>query len=183
MNPVLDTTNVDGLVLMALGSNLGDSPALIRAAMDRLEALLSVPVARSSLWSSTPVDCPPGSPRFVNAAVVFPRPSGYTAESWLQTTQSLEMTFGRTPKTMLNEARRLDLDLISWGAEIRKTPALTLPHPRAHERRFVLQPLAELVPDLRLPGQKKTIRQLLAECPADPQFVLLQEASRAGGRP
>ncbi len=183
MNPVPDSANIGSLVLMALGSNLGDSPALIRVAMDRLESLLSVPVARSSLWSSTPVDCPPGSPRFVNAAVVFPRPSRYTAESWLKTTQALEQAFGRTPKTILNEARRLDLDLIAWGAEIRETPALTLPHPRVHQRRFVLQPLAELVPDLRLPGQRKTIRQLLANCPADPTFAILQEPSGPGGRP
>jgi 2-amino-4-hydroxy-6-hydroxymethyldihydropteridine diphosphokinase len=61
----------------------------------------------------------------------------------------------------------LDLDLIAFGAEVRSTPQLTLPHPRAHLRRFVLEPLNELAPDLVLPGQSKPIRQLLAALRTD----------------
>jgi 2-amino-4-hydroxy-6-hydroxymethyldihydropteridine diphosphokinase len=75
----------------------------------------------------------------------------------------LEKEFGRTPKKVLNEPRPLDLDLIMFGNEIRAAPELTLPHPRAHLRRFVLEPLAELAPDLLLPGQQKTVRALLSE--------------------
>jgi 2-amino-4-hydroxy-6-hydroxymethyldihydropteridine diphosphokinase len=78
----------------------------------------------------------------------------------------MEKAFGRKPKQVLNEPRPLDLDLIAFGAERRNTPELTLPHPRAHRRRFVLAPLAEIVPDLVLPGQTSTVRELLAGLPA-----------------
>ena len=67
----------------------------------------------------------------------------------------------------MNEARPLDLDLIAFGNEIRNSLELILPHPRAHLRRFVLQPLNEIAPDLILPGQTKTVSQLLAELPPD----------------
>jgi 2-amino-4-hydroxy-6-hydroxymethyldihydropteridine diphosphokinase len=81
--------------------------------------------------------------------------------------QSLEKEFGRQPKKVLNEARPLDLDLIAFGQETRNTPELVLPHPRAVERRFVLQPLSEIAPDFRLPGQAKTLAQLLGSLAAD----------------
>ena len=77
--------------------------------------------------------------------------------------RELEKKFGRQPKKVLNEARPLDLDLIAFGQETRATPELTLPHPRAHLRPFVLQPLAEIAPDLVLPGRTQTVAQLLEE--------------------
>lgn len=156
------------MVFVALGSNLGDSPELLRAAMDRLDALAFKPVRRSSLWSSTPVDCPPGSPRFTNAVVgLIPRPEE-TPGSLFWRLQALETEFGRRPKQVLNEARPLDLDLIDWRGVILSTPELTLPHPRAHLRRFVLAPLAELVPGLVLPGQTLSVEGLLGSMAADP---------------
>ena len=164
------------LVLVALGSNLGDSPALLHAAMDRLEALAGAPGRRSSLWSTPPVDCPPGSPDFINAAMVLSAPVGGSPESWLVQTQALEREFGRHPKVQFNEPRALDVDLIAWGRERRATPELILPHPRAHERRFVLQPLAELVPDLIWPGQSRTVAELLARCPIEPNLRRLESA-------
>jgi 2-amino-4-hydroxy-6-hydroxymethyldihydropteridine diphosphokinase len=123
---------------------------------------------RSSLWQSTPVDCPPGSPVFVNAAVGLMPRVGETPESLLAKLQALEKEFGRRPKQVLNEPRPLDLDLIAFGNETRATKALTLPHPRAHERRFVLQPLSEIAPGLILPGQTKTVAQCLAKLALDP---------------
>jgi 2-amino-4-hydroxy-6-hydroxymethyldihydropteridine diphosphokinase len=81
--------------------------------------------------------------------------------------QTMEKEFGRKPKQVLNEARPLDLDLIAFGNETWNSPEITLPHPRAHERRFVLQPLSEIAPDLVLPGQTKTILELLARLPGD----------------
>lgn len=148
--------------LIALGSNLGDSAAIIREAFSRLDQLSTDDVRRSSLWRTTPVDCPPGSPLFVNAAVSFtPRPDE-TPESLLTKLQALETEFGRRTKIVHNEPRPLDLDLIVFGNEVRNTPALILPHPRAHLRRFVLQPLSEVAPDLILPGQNETISELLA---------------------
>ena len=76
--------------------------------------------------------------------------------------QAVEKEFGRQPKQVQNEPRVLDLDLIAWGDKRRSSAALTLPHPRAQERKFVLQPLAEIAPDLVLPGQTETVFQLLA---------------------
>lgn len=148
---------------VALGSNLGDSPVLVRRAMDLLEAFSAAPALRSSLWRSTPVACPPGSPLFVNAVVALLPRHRDTPESLLDHLQTLEREFGRPPKTILNEPRPLDLDLIAFARETRSTPRLTLPHPRAHLRRFVLAPLSEIAPDLVLPGQTQTVRRLLEE--------------------
>jgi 2-amino-4-hydroxy-6-hydroxymethyldihydropteridine diphosphokinase len=147
---------------VALGSNLGDSRAIIRDALKRLQSLACHAFRQSSLWQSTPVDCPPGSPPFINAVVAFESVIGETPESLLAKLQALEREFGRQAKTAHNEPRTLDLDLIAFGAEVRSTPQLTLPHPRAHLRRFVLEPLNEIAPDLLLPGQARPIRQLLA---------------------
>jgi 2-amino-4-hydroxy-6-hydroxymethyldihydropteridine diphosphokinase len=99
----------------------------------------------------------------VNAVVGLAPQKNETPESLLQKLHALEKEFGRTPKMVLNEPRALDLDLIAFGTETRNSPELILPHPRAHLRRFVLQPLSEIAPDLILPGQSKTISQLLAE--------------------
>jgi len=157
-------------VIVALGSNLGEPVRQLRAAVTALGALADGPVRCSSFWESTPVDCPPGSPRFVNAiASIVPRP-GETPESLLAKLKELEAEAGRRPKQVLNEARPLDLDLIAWGEERRATDTLALPHPRAHLREFVLRPLAELLPDLVLPGQTGTVEQLLGALVPDPLF-------------
>jgi 2-amino-4-hydroxy-6-hydroxymethyldihydropteridine diphosphokinase len=150
------------LVSIALGSNLGDSRKIISAAMAGLEKLSSAPILKSSLWQTSPVDCPPDSPKFLNAVVAFVPPEKETPELLLAKLQTWETEFGRAPKKVWNEPRPLDLDLIAFGNEIRHTPRLTLPHPRAHLRRFVLAPLAEIAPDLILPGQSRTVAALLA---------------------
>jgi 2-amino-4-hydroxy-6-hydroxymethyldihydropteridine diphosphokinase len=154
------------VVLLALGSNLGDSIALIEDAFRRLQALAVEPIRRSSLWQTAPVDCPPGSPPFTNAAVALTPAPEETPESLLAKLRALEKEFGRQPKTLLNEPRPLDLDLIAFGSERRATPELTLPHPRAHLRRFVLQPLSEVAPNFVLPGQKQTVAEILRQLPA-----------------
>jgi len=152
---------------IALWSNLGESREVIQRAMERLQVLSDEPLAKSSLWETTPVDCPAGSPMFVNAVVgLRPRP-GETPESLIGKLQLLEQEFGRQPKKVLNEARALDLDLIVFGKETRRTEGLVLPHPRAHERRFVLQPLSEIAADLILPGQTRTVAQLLGDLQPD----------------
>jgi len=156
-----DHTKLPVVAYVALGSNLGDSRSIIEHAFVRLQELSTAPVVRSSLWRSSPVDCPPGSSDFVNAvAAITPRP-GATPESLLVELKSIETGFGRRPKQVLNEPRPLDLDLIAFGSEVRSEPQLTLPHPRAARRRFVLSPLSELAPGLILPGQERTVSQLL----------------------
>jgi 2-amino-4-hydroxy-6-hydroxymethyldihydropteridine diphosphokinase len=160
-------TDLSKIVLIALGSNLGDARRTVLDAMDRLQELALTPLLKSSLWQTAPVDCPPGSPHFINAVVGFlPRP-GETPESLLAQLQALEKRYGRQPKKVLNEARPLDLDIIAFGQETRATKELILPHPRAHERRFVLQPLNEFAPDLILPGQSATVAQLLSQLPSN----------------
>jgi 2-amino-4-hydroxy-6-hydroxymethyldihydropteridine diphosphokinase len=155
------------LAIVALGSNLGDSRIIILDAMARLQKFSDAPVLKSSLWETSPVDCPPDSPKFVNAVVgILPR-ENETPESLLEKLQLLEKEFGRVQKNVLNEPRPLDLDLIAFGNEIRDLPKLILPHPRAQLRKFVLQPLSEIAPDFILPGQTKTGLQLLLEISSD----------------
>jgi 2-amino-4-hydroxy-6-hydroxymethyldihydropteridine diphosphokinase len=161
-----ETTVGGKLAFVALGANLGDSAGTVRRAMGRLEELSAGPLLRSSLWQSTPVECPPGSPVFVNAVVGLTPRAGETPDSLLTKLQALEREFGRRAKKVLNEARPLDLDLIAFRGEVRHSDLLVLPHPRAHKRRFVLQPLAEISPDLILPGQRKTVAELLEMLPA-----------------
>jgi len=155
------------LAFVALGSNLGDSRALMNRALADLRSLSDQPLLQSSLWQTTPVDCPPGSPLFLNAVAGLVPRADETPETLLAQLQRIERVFGRQPRQVRNEPRPLDLDLLTFRREVRATATLTLPHPRAHLRRFVLQPLNEIAPDLILPRQTKSVRQLLAELKTD----------------
>jgi 2-amino-4-hydroxy-6-hydroxymethyldihydropteridine diphosphokinase len=155
------------MVFVALGSNLGDSRRIVSEAMARLQDFSDRPILKSSLWQTSPVNCPPDSPMFVNAVAGLAPQKDETPESLLERLRSLEKEFGHRPRKNPNEPRPLDLDLIAFGTEIRDTPELVLPHSRAQLRRFVLQPLNEIAPDLVLSGQGKTVAQLLAELSSD----------------
>jgi 2-amino-4-hydroxy-6-hydroxymethyldihydropteridine diphosphokinase len=155
------------LAIVALGSNLGDSRKIILDALAQLQNFSDAPILKSSLWQTSPVDCPPDSPRFVNAVAGLVPRNDETPESLLKKLRELEIEFGRMPKSVLNEPRPLDLDLIAFGNETRNLPELILPHPRAHQRRFVLQPMNEIAPDFILPGQGGTVAQLLIGRTAD----------------
>jgi 2-amino-4-hydroxy-6-hydroxymethyldihydropteridine diphosphokinase len=161
------------LVIIALGSNLGEPRRNILRAIDRLRQFSDEPLRVSSLWQTSPVDCPPDSPVFVNAVVALAPRSGETPELLLPRMQALEKEFGRQAKKTPNESRPLDLDLIAFGGEVRHGVSLTLPHPRACVRRFVLQPLAEVLPGLILPGGSRTVFEMLADLPPDPGVVRL----------
>ena len=149
------------LAYIAIGSNMGDSELTLASALPRLQALSATPLVASRWIRSKPVNCPPGSPDFLNGAIAIQPYPGETAETLLAKLQAIEVEFGRKPKSVMNEPRPLDLDLIGFGAERRNSEKLTLPHPRAAEREFVLAPLAEIAPDLRLPGFEETVVQLL----------------------
>ena len=168
-----DAPRIPHTTFVALGSNVGDSATILRRAIASLQELYSQPLTVSSLWQTTPVDCPPGSPPFVNAVVAMTPRGDETPESFLKKLLAIEKEFGRRPKKVLNEPRRLDLDLIAFGHETRSTSEITLPHPRAHERRFVLQPLSEIAPDLLLPKQTATTTQLLARLSTREKLVKL----------
>lgn len=159
--------------LIAIGSNLGDSMEIVDWAFEQLQTLSTKVIQKSSLWRSTPVDCPEGSPDFINAVAGITPAEDESPESLLVKLQALEMEAGRRPKVVLNEPRPLDLDLISFGEEQCVSTALTLPHPRFHERRFVLAPLAEIAPEAILPGQTQTVAELFAALETDEILVRL----------
>lgn len=162
------------MVLVGLGSNRGDSAAIVAAAMDRLATFALGDVRRSSLWRTSPVDCPPGSAEFVNAAVAFePRPE-VTPENLLAALKALEADFGREAVTPRNAPRELDLDLLLFHDEVRDRPEFVLPHPRAVNRLFVLAPAAEVLPDAVWPQTHQTIAALLAALQSDEQVQRLR---------
>jgi 2-amino-4-hydroxy-6-hydroxymethyldihydropteridine diphosphokinase len=149
------------LAFVALGSNLGDSRAQLLRAVDRLRALTDHPLLVSDIIQTEPVDCPPGSPPFLNAVAAMQPRVNETPESLLRALQEIENELGRRRSGVQNEARTLDLDLIAFGAEVRQSPQLILPHARAHQRRFVLEPMAQIAPRFVLPGQVRSVRELL----------------------
>jgi len=157
----------DVLVGIALGSNLGDRSAELDAGISFLRLLSTNDEVRESPRIETlPVDCPPGSPAFLNSVaeieidtVVLP------PLNLLGCLQEFEMERGRSPLRDVNAPRPLDLDIIYYGIERIDQMGLVIPHPRTTTRRFVLEPLSHLRPDLVLPGQTKTIAELLTELP------------------
>ncbi|HTI70449.1 MAG TPA: 2-amino-4-hydroxy-6-hydroxymethyldihydropteridine diphosphokinase [Candidatus Limnocylindria bacterium] len=160
-------------VIIALGANLGEPAATLVTVLNRLAGFSTRPILRSSFWNTSPVDCPPGSPVFVNAAAALCPLPGETPVSLLDKLQSLEREFGRRPKVVLNEPRPLDLDIIAWGTLTLMSERLTLPHPRAHLRKFVLQPVAEILPDFVLPGRTESVKVLLRDLKTDESVRLL----------
>ena len=148
--------------VVALGSNLGDSRGILVSGLDVLDSVSVEPVRRSSLWASAPVDCPPDSPDFVNAVAVLTLDTSWDSKRFLSWLKEQEIVFGRHEKKVMNEPRPLDLDLILFGDEVCGNDVLTLPHPRAHLRSFVMLPLEELAPDLQFPGEAKTVSELAA---------------------
>lgn len=138
---------------IGLGSNLGDSASLLRAAAEGLRARLHVepaPFLRSKIYRTAPLDCPPGSPAFLNAAVELA--CNLPVEEILCCTQEMEIQLGRPADHGFHTPRTIDIDLLYHdGIEV-STPRLTLPHPRIGERLFVLAPLADICPHRILPG-------------------------------
>ena len=131
----------------------------------------------SRLWQTSPVDCPPESSLFVNAAVCFEALANVTPERLLVELKSLEREFGRGAKIVRNAPRELDLDLLVFNQERRNTQTFTLPHPRAVERLFVLAPVAEIAPGLRWPGMGTTVLELLIALETDEQVTPLDNTA------
>jgi 2-amino-4-hydroxy-6-hydroxymethyldihydropteridine diphosphokinase len=153
-------------VIIALGSNLGDRRSLLQRAREGVRQLpeASAETVRSSgLYATEPLDCPPGSPDFFNAAIALEIAPGTDPVALLRRLQGIEQKLDRPSERPVNSPRTIDLDLITFGGLRRDEPPLTLPHPRAHERAFVLYPLRDLEPELILPGQSQTVSQLVEE--------------------
>jgi 2-amino-4-hydroxy-6-hydroxymethyldihydropteridine diphosphokinase len=148
------------IAYIGLGSNLGDREATLRAALRDLDARGDVKVVRRShLHETEPVGGPPQG-AFINAVAELATP--LSPKELLQVLHEVEDEFGRE-RTVRWGPRTLDLDLLLYGDRIIDMPALHVPHPRMHERRFVLEPLCELCPDRPHPRLGKTIQQLLSE--------------------
>lgn len=144
---------------VGLGANLGDRERTLRAAVDALGAEPGIGVvAVSTLRETDPVGVGE-QPRFLNGAVVLD--TTLTPDELLERLLALEQRFGRIRRPGEHGPRTLDLDLLLYGDEVIDEPGLCVPHPRLHERRFVLEPLFELAPGLAVPG-RGTVESLLA---------------------
>jgi 2-amino-4-hydroxy-6-hydroxymethyldihydropteridine diphosphokinase len=137
---------------LSLGSNIGDREANLRAALDRLR-----PVRVSPIYETEPVDYT-NQAWFLNLAAeiqtdLFPR-------QFLSVTQRIERALGRV-RPVAKGPRTLDIDILLFGSTVMRTKELEIPHPRMHERRFVLCPLADIAPDIRHPLTRRTIREML----------------------
>ena len=147
----------------ALGSNLGDRLENLRAARNAILRLSNVkpPILSSALYETEPVDCEPGANKFLNAVVEFDY-EGDSASLFEQLAR-MEEALGRRRDHPTNVSRTIDIDLLYCGDRKTEDERLQLPHPRLHLRKFVLHPLVDIQPGLVLPGQAKTVRQLLEE--------------------
>lgn len=149
---------------VALGSNVGTRRWFLRTARESLAALpgVSGPLLSSRVYETAPIGCPPGSGTFLNAVVEITWEGG-DPRKLLEDLHALERAFGR-PETAgreRNAPRALDLDLLYVEGVTLAEPELTLPHPRLAEREFVLRPLADIRPELVLPGQSQAVSALL----------------------
>jgi len=153
------TTELEAPVLagIGLGANLGDARATLDAAIDALARIPHCALrTSSSVYRTAPVDS--SGPDYLNAVVLIE--TRLTPHALLAELQRIELAHGRE-RPYRNAPRTLDLDLLFHGAQRVESPTLILPHPRLHERAFVLRPLAELAPDLAIPG-RGTVIELLA---------------------
>jgi len=148
---------VGRVAAVALGSNLGDRRGHLEYAADRLRALLGG-FRLSSYHDTDPVGVDGPQPRYLNAAATGTWPG--SARELLDALLAIERERGRE-RPHANAPRTLDLDLILLGELVVDDPGLLVPHPRFRERRFVLEPLAEIAPDLRDPVSGRTVRDLL----------------------
>ncbi|APB35094.1 2-amino-4-hydroxy-6-hydroxymethyldihydropteridine pyrophosphokinase [Gloeomargarita lithophora Alchichica-D10] len=157
-------TNQSQQIAIALGSNLGDSVAILTQAFAYLTGNYGLKLICHSHWYQTPPLGPP-QPDFINGCAVLEMT--HSPGDLLQILLATERHFGRFRRGKW-QARTLDLDMIFYGHEMLNTPDLTIPHPEYHHRAFVLVPLAEIAPDWRDPHTGLTVR------------ILAQKADRSG---
>jgi 2-amino-4-hydroxy-6-hydroxymethyldihydropteridine diphosphokinase len=138
-------------VYVGLGANLGDREGTLRAAVDALAAEEGIEVAAVSTLRETEPFGVGEQPPFLNGAVALD--TTLSARELLDLLLAVEQRFGRIRVSGEHGPRTLDLDLLVYGDEVIDEPGLAVPHPRLHERRFVLEPLAELAPGLVVPGR------------------------------
>ena len=149
------------LVYLSLGSNLGEREHHLRDAIARLETEGRM-VSVSSFYETEPVEFTDQA-WFLNCAVALETTA--SPQQLIIAILNIERDMGRQ-RIQKKGPRIIDIDILLFGDQIVDFPALTIPHPAMHHRRFVLEPLAEIAPEARHPGLKKTIRELLNALPA-----------------
>jgi 2-amino-4-hydroxy-6-hydroxymethyldihydropteridine diphosphokinase len=160
---------------IALGSNIGRRLAHLQEARDMLKRIASPgePFLQAPVYQTAPVECPENSPDFYNTVVELSFDG--TPFDLLGHTQAIEFKLGRADSSVRNAPRIIDVDILYLGDERIDAGLLELPHPRLTSRRFVLQPLADIRPDLVLPGDRATILKHLGHLDSsEPPLVLVQ---------
>ena len=160
---------------IALGSNLGDRLANLRAARKAVVDLgaNSASVLVSPVYETEPVGCEPGADKFLNAVLEIECDGDPT--DLLQKLIRIEESLGRDRNHARNVSRKIDIDLLYAGQLNVENERLQLPHPRLHQRKFVLQPLADIRPDLIFPNQTKSVRELLAQIEDSTKVICFAE--------
>ena len=145
-------------VYLSLGSNVGNREENLQRAIDLLDGPRLRPARCSPVYETEPQDLP-DQPWFLN--LVLEALTDWFPVQLLSQTAGVERQLGRE-RRQAKGPRNIDIDILLYGRFLIRTPELEIPHPRLHLRRFVLQPLADLAPDLRHPGLRQPVRQLLA---------------------
>jgi len=157
----METLQEETEAYVSLGSNIGERAVYLREALDLVDHASGSSLEKvSSVYETEPVDYL-GQPRFLNLAARVRTRLG--AKDFLRQLKHIEEQVGRTHREKWHE-REIDIDIIYFGKQIINTEELTVPHPRARRRRFVLEPLNELAPDFVDPVESKSVSELLRRC-------------------
>jgi 2-amino-4-hydroxy-6-hydroxymethyldihydropteridine diphosphokinase len=148
---------------LSMGSNLGDRAGNLREATRRLGALGIVSEV-SSLFETEPVEVTSAQPWYLNCALALE--TSLSPQQLLDGVLDIERSMGRV-RTGPRQPRIVDLDILFYGDEVIHAPGLAIPHPSMQQRRFVLEPLAEIAPDFQHPVLKKSVRELLSLLPPE----------------
>ena len=164
------TANETTSVVIAVGANLGPREETINLAAREIKTTIGELLSLSQLLESkavVPASCSaPSQPNYLNGVILVE--TSLTAEAVLIELLAIEKRLGRTRlNDEKNLPRTIDLDLIAYGDKIISSPSLQIPHPRMHERYFVLKPMSEVVPDWRHPQFGLTVKEMLAKLPRD----------------